>query len=168
MDSKLLDYFLRPERLDARGRGILVDIDEATVYSSIEAILGVTGRSFWGSNAEYLDGYSRVTETAMRLLMDGSDRIIRAIWEMRGVPDATLTPTALGLYPGTPEENEIRSLWLSSEGTRNLVNDRSLAIFNVLENIEALLSQIRDQEGGFTAEEKAQLLGRLAAIFAAL
>lgn len=166
--SKRLDYFLQPGALSEETRGVLVEVDASTVYTAIEAIVGTTGRSFWADRPSYLDGYSRMTQLAGSLLMDAADRIIRALWEVRGVSDATLQPTELGLYPGPIEENEIRSLWLSSENHRNLYDSRSNDTLLLLDQIRELLEQIRDTEGGFTAEEKLQLFQNLAAIIAAL
>jgi hypothetical protein len=168
MASKKLDYFLQPGRLPAIVEGVLVDVNANTVYTTIEAMLGTTAASFWDSPTDRTEAYNRIVESAASLLMDATDRLIRALWEIRGVPDATLTPTPLGLYPGPIEENELRSIWLTLADTQADNTANFAAVQNQLTNIEALLAEIRDASGGFTAEEKAELFARLLTIVTAL
>lgn len=168
INSKKVDYFLKPGSLPVIDDGILVDADVGTVYTAVEAILGTTARSFWGTEAEYREGHTRMCRLAESLLMDATDRIIRAVWEMRGVPDATLTPTELGLYPGISTGTTVVEAVNQLTG----INTRAASIDTLTQEelpaIRELLEQLSESAGGWTAEEKAQILGNIASILLAL
>lgn len=166
--SKKVDYFLKPGALPLIDDGIIVGLDAGGVYTAIEAILGTTARSFWGSDAEYREGRSRMTRLAGSLLMDATDRFIRAIWEMRGVPDATLTPTELGLYPVAAPGTTIAEAVSYLSGVATSTASIDTLTQEELPAIRELLEQMAEAAGGWTAEEKAQLLGDIAGILLAL
>lgn len=166
--SKLVDYFLRPGALPVSDVGVLIDVDSGTVYTAIEAILGTTGRSFWDTDTDYANGRSRMTALAASLLMDASNRIIRALWDMRGNLDTSQTPTEEGLYPLPTDSNSLYAilLQLSDMQADDIANWGDLQ--NRMTEVQTTLEEIAAASGGFTAEEKLQLFSNLASIIAAL